>query len=283
MMKHLSTIFFIWLLLAACESKQETGNRKESGSNSRETTSQEVNMPERVELPAEAPPNEILKVEAYSQRYEHGRCEGGAPCLVLELSLPSLICSQRAVGELLNHHIRQYPAEHLSRRLHASGTDITRLLPSLYNTLLAKGNTPPVEVYIGAEITYTSRQVLCVGYSLLDGVHYLMLNMQDGHRMERSEWLVKNQENALRQLLAEELRKMYNLKPAEPLSKAGFRFEGQLPPLPAQMGYASLSGGSGQEEYLVAFYSYNDGATEQTGTPEIKIPFSKLKGILKLM
>jgi hypothetical protein len=110
-----------------------------------------------------------------------------------------------------------------------------------------------------------------------------MLNMQDGHRMERSEWLVKNQENALRQLLAEELRKMYNLKPAEPLSKAGFRFEGQLPPLPAQMGYASLSGGSGQEEYLIAFYSYNDGATEQTGTPEIKIPFSKLKGILKLM
>lgn len=286
-MKKINVVaVLIWLwFLPSCGSNQHTGAKEEAHARSKESTVASLpdDVPERVQLPEGAPPNEILKLDAYAQQYTHGQCGDAGPCLVLDFFLPSLVCSQAEVGDLLNRHIRQYPVECLSAKLRYQNKDITALLPVLYDSLSAKGNAPPIEIYVGAEVTYTSRSVLCIGYSVWDGVHYLMLDMQDGHRLERDEWLVKDKTEELRQLLAAELRKMYNLSNTEPLSKAGFNFEGSLPPLPAQMGYASITEPAGQVEYLVAFYSYGDGATERTGTPEVKIPFSKLKGILKMM
>lgn len=283
MMKTIMTtaaLAFLYLL-TACESKTSGGEQKTiAQKNDNAPFVSDGSIPDRVQLPADAPPNEILKVEPYRHRHEHAKCENVAPCLVLELFLPSFICSQRAVGDLLNRHIRQYPAEQLSKRLKVSDTDIDKLLPSLYEALLAEGKRPPIEMYIGAEVTYSSPKLLCVGYSIFGSVHYLMLDMQDGHRLERREWLREDQEEELRRLLAAELRKTYNLSADEPLSKVGFRFKEPLPPLPKQMGYVSVVG---QGEFFVAFYSNDDGATEQTGFPEIKIPFSKMKGILKMM
>lgn len=217
------------------------------------------------------PPNEVLKFDTQRAVWRLPGCAEG-DCLELELYMPRILFSRADLGERLNRHIWYYPLVCYNQDYGFNLQDYNELLPLLYtHEQLGQQST---HVYYGAEVTYASSELLCIGYSAHKQL-YLMLDISTAEPLERSAWFDTRGETQLLRLIEEELRRMYNLRPHEPLSKAGFRFhDGQLR-LPEQIGYQR--GFHGAEDMLVCVINKNDGATDQSGTPEVRIPFSKVR------